>query len=638
MSDVEEGNTHNASSTAFLEEDFSLSDQDDDESRVLAALENEEEDDIMVESDPVFDSDPISEGIDDTLLTQEMQGDMRQHLSPSKIDSWTKKVRAAFQVLFKDPAAKEKSPEQLNAIVMLMAAKKDAMITLKTGGGKSALWMIAPLIHPYPRCIVICPFVALLEEQVERCLSAGLRAHNFTKNKNVPDDVQLLFIQVESCSSKAFRDMMHAQENRYHRIFIDENHDSLICHPERKEPWKKLARHLSILRMPLNFLSGTNPPSNVAASLKIFGLKPKDVIQIRSCTDRPEIGFHVVKILPHAYDLSLKHIVFALLSTMTKSDRMLVFFNRNKEADEFSTSIGCAVFHSELPTLGNTKGLNLERWDTGETQVMACTTAFAQGVDRSSVRYVVISEVEYGLMVVNQMSGRAGRDGREAHTFYLTRKTTLSAFDSDQDYDCLKGLDDVLFGHTCRRYTSIRCMDGEQHAYRCKERSDVMQCDVCDPRSHMELFVAKAIRDPFRPTSDHPAESRETEEDFFAQLPDITPEMTRAIDTFEASDTTRSPSSKKALLRKDRAAKFLSSQPSSSSVGSTTASEHPASKKDRSHRSSYPTLSKTSTDSAPAASRSTESKQDRSIQVSQEYDPPYKITFYCISTTAIMGQ
>lgn len=194
------------------------------------------------------------------------------------------------------------------------------------------------------------------------------------------------------------------------------------------------------------------------------------------------------------------------------------------------------------------------------------------------------------------MSGRAGRDGREAHTFYLTRKTTLSAFDSDQDYDCLKGLDDVLFGHTCRRYTSIRCMDGEQHAYRCKERSDVMQCDVCDPRSRMELFVAKAIRNPFRPTSNHPAESRgnilvpssspqcaspatsignivvpstcrmptpdisisspETEEDFFAQLPDITPEMTRAIDTIEASDTTRSPSSKKAL-RKDRAAKFL---------------------------------------------------------------------------------
>lgn len=389
---------------------------------------------------------------------------------------------------------------------------------------------------------------------------------------------------------------MHAQEHRYHRIFIDENHDSLICHPERREPWKKLARHLSKLRIPLNFLSGTNPPSNVTASLKHFGLKPKDVIQIRSCTDRPEIGFHVVKILPHAYDLSLKHVVFALLSMMTKSDRMLVFFNRNKEADAFSTSMGCAVFHSELPTLGNTKGLNLERWDTGETQVMACTTAFAQGVDRSSVRYVVISEVEYGLMVVNQMSGRAGRDGREAHTFYLTRKTTLSAFDSDQDYDCLKGLDDVLFGHTCRRYTSIRCMDGEQHAYRCKERSDVMQCDVCDPRSRMELFVAKAIRNPFRPTSNHPAESRgnilvpssspqcaspatsignivvpstcrmptpdisisspETEEDFFAQLPDITPEMTRAIDTIEASDTTRSPSSKKAL-RKDRAAKFL---------------------------------------------------------------------------------
>jgi superfamily II DNA helicase RecQ len=507
---------------SFVEdEDLLLSDQDEDESRVLASLEQEEEDimfddDVMLDSDSVVGRDAVVNNVDDKLQLHNAdvdKGDMHQHLLPEDVHLWTQKARAAFKQLFKDPAAKEKSPEQLNAIVMVMSARSDAMVTLRTGGGKSALWMIVPIICPDRRCIVICPFVALLEEQVERCLSAGLRAHNFTKDKNVPEDVQILFIQVESCSSKAFMEwvfmskhsplshtcflyrLMHIHEKRFQHIFIDENHDFLVCHPERKVPWRRLAHHLSKLRIPLSFLSGTNPPSNTATFLKHFSLETNDVIQVRSCTDRPEIGFHVLNVLPQAFDSSLQHIVLALKSTMSKSDRMLVFFSKNKEADAFGIAMDCAVFHSELPTVGNTKAANLERWDRGKTQIMACTTAFAQGMDRSSVRYVVISEVEYGLLVVNQMSGRAGRDGKESHTFYLTRKTTLSAFESDDDYDCSKGLDDVLFLHTCRRYTSIKYMDGEQFAYRCRDRPYVIQCDVCDPQSHMQLFSAKAIKD-----------------------------------------------------------------------------------------------------------------------------------------------
>jgi hypothetical protein len=46
------------------------------------------------------------------------------------------------------------------------------------------------------------------------------------------------------------------------------------------------------------------------------------------------------------------------------------------------------------------------------------------------------------------------------------------------------------------------------------------------------------------------------EEDFFAQLPEITPDMTRAMDAIEASDTLHRLSAKN-VPRKDRAAKFL---------------------------------------------------------------------------------
>jgi hypothetical protein len=49
---------------------------------------------------------------------------------------------------------------------------------------------------------------------------------------------------------------------------------------------------------------------------------------------------------------------------------------------------------------------------------------------------------------------------------------------------------------------------------------------------------------------------QDVEEDLFAQLPEITPDMTRAMDALEASDTLRRLSAKN-MPREDRAAKFL---------------------------------------------------------------------------------
>ncbi|KAG2746859.1 hypothetical protein P692DRAFT_20875981 [Suillus brevipes Sb2] len=53
---------------------------------------------------------------------------------------------------------------------------------------------------------------------------------------------------------------------------------------------------------------------------------------------------------------------------------------------------------------------------------------------------------------------------------------------------------------------------------------------------------------------------QDVEEDLFAQLPEITPDMTTAIDTLETSHTLRRLSAKN-MPHKDRVAKFLSSQP-----------------------------------------------------------------------------
>jgi superfamily II DNA helicase RecQ len=304
----------------------------------------------------------------------------------------------------------------------------------------------------------------------------------------------------------------------FKKIFVDECHDMIMCHPMRKRPWELLAKQFSRMKCQIILLSATFSPAITAAYLPPFGISPSELCEVRSCTDRQEIGFHVLQVLPTHVKGALQHFVTKLQLKMENSDRMLVFFASNKEADDFGVAMSCAVFHSELPTTGeNSKADNLDKWDSGKTKVMACTTAFAQGIDRSTVRFVVINGVEYGLPVINQMAGRAGRDGEEAHAFYLTSKTDFGAFPSDSDFDSIYALQSVVFGTTCRRYTSISCMDGQSFAYRCKDKPHVMQCDICGPTTHIHRFALDAIKEPWRklatgrilvPNSSSPPESQ----------------------------------------------------------------------------------------------------------------------------------
>jgi hypothetical protein len=50
---------------------------------------------------------------------------------------------------------------------------------------------------------------------------------------------------------------------------------------------------------------------------------------------------------------------------------------------------------------------------------MACTTRFTQGIDRMHMRFIVMKEPEYGLLVAMQMMGWVGRDRKKSYVFVV---------------------------------------------------------------------------------------------------------------------------------------------------------------------------------------------------------------------------
>ncbi|KAG2121482.1 hypothetical protein DEU56DRAFT_927410 [Suillus clintonianus] len=453
--------------------------------RPTASLPKENEDwEIM---DPTTDED-----LSDFIVPDSS----RASSPPPAVVEIREQIRDAIRFLRKDPTAKEKSREQMDALVGIMTETRDVLVAMKTGGGKSMMWMVPSILDENAKSIVVCPFVALLEEQYKKTVAGGLRCHNYSQSKEVPDDVQVLFIQVEHCSSTVFANLLVSPlGNKFTRAFVDEFHDNVNCHPERIKAWGVLARQFSAMRILICLLSATAPPHRLSSFIKPFGMKVDNLAQFRSSTNRPEIGMHVVPVQPIIAQQSLGRLVCALNGLLDDDERILVFFCSQVEAETFAVLHKCAVYHSNLWANGNTKAYNLDLWDRGESKVMACTTAFAQGIDRSKVRFVVIFKPAYGLVVNNQMLGRAGRDGRESHVFFVSDVTGIASFKGskrNQD-ECLLELDRVVHGPECRRYTNTVCMDGVDLATRCNQEPRGVPCDICDPDSPMQQFAIQAL-------------------------------------------------------------------------------------------------------------------------------------------------
>ncbi|KAG2121470.1 hypothetical protein DEU56DRAFT_918156 [Suillus clintonianus] len=425
---------------------------------------------------------------------------------PSAVRKIRDEIRRAIQIITKDPSAREKSDAQMDALISILTEDTDIVLIMKTGGGKSMAWIVPSVLDDSAKSIVVCPFVALLDQQYKNSVAAGLRCHNYCTSKNVPDNVQILFVQVEHCSGQAFSSFLVSPlGKKFGRLFVDEFHDILNCHPGRIERWKALARQFSAMCIKILLLTATGPPARISSLIKPFGLKRKQIMEVRSSTNRPEIGMHVVNLQPIAARQSLILLVSALSKRLTEEERMLVFCSTQSDVEGIAQQAKCASYHSNLWGAGNTKAYNLHRWDEGESKVMVCTTAFAQGMDRPSVRYVVIFKPSFGLIVNNQMLGRAGRDGRESHVFFLTDDGGPS-FRGPSTDQCVGELNELVHGSSCRRFINMQCMDGDTLAMKCTDDPTFVLCDVCDPDSAMQQFAMKIIQDPFR-SMDDPAQA-----------------------------------------------------------------------------------------------------------------------------------
>jgi ATP-dependent DNA helicase RecQ len=308
------------------------------------------------------------------------------------------------------------------AIIAHLLEKRNALVVLPTGGGKSLCYQIPALIYN-GLSIVISPLISLMKNQVDELQECGVAAV-YLNSTLKPDEyrrhveklkanhIKLLYLSPEALLSPRTLDLLSTM--KVDCIAIDEAH----CISEWGHDFRPEYRQLGGLRSVFNdaacvALTATatrRVRDDIKKSLQIG-----ETDEFIGSFNRPNLFLEVEpKVAP------LEQITEFLKSYRNESG--IIYCFSRKQTDhlyEFLHEKGYSVrpYHAGLSDEVRTENQNLFVKD--DIQIIVATIAFGMGINKPNVRFVIHHDLPKSVETYYQEIGRAGRDGLPAHCLLL---------------------------------------------------------------------------------------------------------------------------------------------------------------------------------------------------------------------------
>lgn len=371
--------------------------------------------------------------------------------------------------------------EQQQEVIESVLSKKDNLVIMPTGGGKSICFQLPALLFE-GLTVVLSPLIALMKDQVDGLNANGINAAFYNSSQEsfeqeeiferiFKKELKLLYVAPESLS--LLQNIL--TDEFVSCIAIDEAHCISSWGHDFRPSYQQLGfLKKSLPNIPIIALTATADKATRKDILDQLSI-PKATKFITSF-DRSNIELEVRP----ANDRVLQIIKFI---RKKPEESGIIYCLSRKGTEQLASKlkqngINAASYHAGLSFSERSK--TQEDFIYDKIQVVCATIAFGMGIDKSNVRWVIHYNMPKNIEGYYQEIGRAGRDGIKANALLFhsysdviqLRKFMNGASNEEVQIAKLDRMKQFSEATTCRRKILLSYF-GELLSENCGN------CDVC---------------------------------------------------------------------------------------------------------------------------------------------------------------